>query len=111
MTVTLYAADKRHLVGDIEALHEAGLSPLELAFAVKLVAEESHEQYPQYAGYWDGWGIVRFTIRIRSKGGTQFEPGDYTIARRARSPLDYDAAYSWRLGWNCGLSYGYEWVG
>jgi len=51
----------------------------EVAQRVREFAERSHSAYPQYKGHWEGWRPVRFTREVRTKSGTAFRPGDYSI--------------------------------
>lgn len=43
-------------------------------------AEQSHQQYPQYKGYWDGWVLVRINRTITTKMGLAFVEGQYALA-------------------------------
>lgn len=42
-------------------------------------AEESHAQYPQYAGHWDGWVPARVKRDIKSRGATVARKGDVVL--------------------------------
>ncbi len=66
----------------------------------KVEAEKDHQQYPQYQGHWDGWGLVQVTKKIKTKMGVAFEKGDIVLcnfAVRFGLKLEaYTTAYSFR---------------
>lgn len=48
-------------------------------------AVAAHIEYPQYKDHWDGWGLCRVEVRIKTKAGVAFERGDlalYKVERR-----------------------------
>lgn len=48
---------------------------------VSLMAEELNKRYPQYAGHYDGWFLVKVTRFVETKLGKAFYVGDVTIAK------------------------------
>jgi hypothetical protein len=45
----------------------------------------THSKYPQYKDHWDGWGLCRVLVRVKTKAGVAFERGDlalYKVERR-----------------------------
>lgn len=50
-------------------------------------ATKKHEKYPQYAGHWDGFKLVRVKKNIRTKMGIAFVKGEVSIAQDATKNL------------------------
>lgn len=55
------------------------------AILVRSIAEASHAEYPQFAGYWDGWQLVRIKREVETKAGMAFRKDDITIVRPIRA--------------------------
>jgi hypothetical protein len=72
-------------------------------------------EYPQYDGEFETpfWALAVATRRVRSKGGVQFEKGDYLLVDErpfsVRHPgfdsggCELPTAFSIRLGWHCAI--------
>ena len=43
-------------------------------------AAAEHADYPQYAGHFDGYRLVRVSVDVRTKAGLAFKAGDVAIA-------------------------------
>lgn len=54
---------------------------------LKKLAAEQVAQYPQYAGHFDGYTLVRVKRAIRTKLGLAFEAGEMAIAIKSRDIL------------------------
>lgn len=100
----------------IEDAHEAANAAQSLLDALRerddLIAEAAaaHEQYPQFAGYWDGWELSLITETIRTKAGLSFEKGDRVLVEPGlrTDPFNgqlirYRTAYSPRTRMNTSL--------
>lgn len=75
-------------------------------------AAHTHQQYPQYAGHWDGpeWVLVRISQTIRTKSGVAWWEGDLAIAKRLPGPGGWGGwlAYSIRNGVDTQLGYSVQ---
>lgn len=54
---------------------------------LKMDADARHAAYPQYAGHYDGWGVCRVLVRVKTKAGVAFEAGDLAIYKVERRDI------------------------
>ena len=59
-----------------------------LTSTIRAEAEAKHAQYPQYAGHWDGWGLVQVTRRVKTKMGEAFKKGEIALGKRDEPVVD-----------------------
>ena len=60
-------------------------------------ANADHTEYPQYAGHFDGYVVVRVTKDVTTKAGLAFHAGQLAIANPTKSTsggLSYMTVYS-----------------
>jgi hypothetical protein len=83
--------------------------PDQLPTIIRDFAAEQMERYPQYAGHWDGWVLVRFTRELVTKGGLRFRAGDYTLAHRNGGIFNTSQWMAWSLrgGLDVSIPHGY----
>lgn len=84
--------------GFVNALAYAGESPALVHAAFQARAEAQVAAYPQYAGHFEGYTLVHFTRRVRTKAGVAFEKGDVALLapRSKQWTAGYRAVWSLR---------------
>lgn len=55
---------------------------------LKRAAALSVEDFPQYAGHFDDYVVVKINVRVKTKAGTAFERGEWTLATPESAAYD-----------------------
>jgi hypothetical protein len=69
------------------------LSVADALVALKADADQSHAQFPQYKGHFDGYALCRVKKTIKTKAGIAFEKGDLAIMTPFKSFDVYNHAF------------------
>jgi len=67
---------------------------------------DEHREYPQYAGYWNEWGLGEVTFDLRTKAGRAFRRGDVVLLspeRHTVQGMPFRTAYSARTQLNTSI--------
>lgn len=100
-------------VNGLVAFEIADDSPLALQIRtrdLKAAADERFAAAPQYAGHFDGYGLVRITKPARYKGGSNLLPGEIKLGKRATDTREIaELGDGWNVfdevgGWNLFLA-------
>lgn len=94
MTAQQQYRTRRETQDDVQNLMNAafasGASADDMLTAIREYAEQTHSEFPQYAGHWNDYVLVRITRRVETKAGEAFEAGDVAVAR-----YDHTIACGW----------------
>jgi hypothetical protein len=72
----------------------ATLAPLTTTEALKIEACQVHADYPQYAGHFDSYRLVRIKRDIRTKFGRVFQANELAIAAPFSKGVEFVTVWS-----------------